>query len=75
MEEPLAVPLVEPITEEPVTEEPVTEEPVEEEPLTTEPPVESSFFSYYQPFVIGFLTGTLVSMFRTSLVLKRPFFI
>jgi hypothetical protein len=43
----------------------------EEEPAVEEP----SFFSYYQPFIVGFITGALASMFRTSIVLKRPFFL
>lgn len=43
----------------------------EEEPAVEEP----SFFAYYQPFIVGFITGALASMFRTSIVLKRPFFL
>ena len=46
-------------------------EPEPEEPAVEEP----SFFSYYQPFIVGFITGALASMFRTSIVLKRPFFL
>jgi hypothetical protein len=44
----------------------------EEEPVVEEEP---SFFAYYQPFIVGFITGALASMFRTSIVLKRPFFL
>uniref|UniRef100_A0A6C0IL84 Uncharacterized protein n=1 Tax=viral metagenome TaxID=1070528 RepID=A0A6C0IL84_9ZZZZ len=44
----------------------------EPEPAVEEAP---SFFSYYQPFIVGFITGALASMFRTSIVLKRPFFL
>lgn len=43
----------------------------EEEPAVEEP----SFFSYYQPFIVGFITGAIASMFRTSIILKRPFFL
>jgi hypothetical protein len=43
----------------------------EEEPAVEEP----SFFSYYQPFIVGVITGALAYMFRTSIVLKRPFFL
>jgi len=43
----------------------------EEEPVVEEP----SFFSYYQPFIVGFITGALATVFRTSIILKRPFFL
>jgi len=44
----------------------------EPEPVVEEAP---SFFSYYQPFIVGFITGALATMFRTSIILKRPFFL
>ena len=59
MDAPLELPAEEPAEES-------AEEPAEEE---------QTFFSYYQPFVVGFITGALASMFRTSIVLKRPFFL
>lgn len=51
--------------------EPEQEQEQEEEPAVEEP----SFFSYYQPFIVGFITGAIASMFRTSIILKRPFFL
>ena len=44
----------------------------EPKPVVEEAP---SFFSYYQPFIVGFITGALATMFRTSIILKRPFFL